>query len=212
MPYRRRAVVYKPKRRVYARKLNDRQKVQVKRLIGTSEEVKAVDSFFSGQDVTAAGTITLLAHPSQGDGISQRNGDIIKLKKLVLNIHLTGADTTNVCRHIIFRWTQNNNVTAPVVTDVLQNLSAASMYNFTSEHQKKVHIVSDRTINFSSGGMNAYTIRGALWGRKLGKKKLTFNAATALGTDQFYSLVITDSVAASHPQMGGYIRMEYCDS
>lgn len=205
MPYRRRG--YR-RRRPRGSKLTKKQKTQVKRLIGNSEELKAVDSTIL-TSVDASGSVILLAHPAQGDGVSFRNGDEIKLKKLIMSLNVVGADTTNICRFIIFRWSQNNNVTSPIVTDVLQTLNAMSMYNYTSVNQGKVFIVYDRVLTFSAYGTNDKLIKGSVWGRRLGKKILHFNAGTTNGTDQFYLLKITDSVAANHPGVAGYIRMEY---
>lgn len=65
------------------------------------------------------------------------------------------------------------------------------------------------TANGSNGDR---LVLGKVWGRKIGKKKLVFNTAGATtGTDQFYLLAISDSTAAPHPSLGGYIRYNYVD-
>lgn len=149
--------------------------------------------------------------PPQGDNVSQRDGDQITIKKIVYNLQMAGADATNIVRVIIFRWSQNNNATVPAVTDVLQSLSPVSMYNYTNERSGKVHVLFDRTASLSLEGTNCITWRGALWGRKIGKKRLIFNATAINGVDQPYILFISDSVAVTHPSITGTLRMEYVD-
>jgi len=203
--------MYKKGNKGYQRKLTPLQKKQVKQLISKEEELKAKDSSVLSS-VDAGGVISKFLVPPQGDGVSDRNGDAIKLKRLRVRLHLIGADSTNVIRAIIFRWNNNDGTTVPVIGDVLQTLSTASQYQYTSDRQNEFHIVADKTFTFSLNGTNAKDWIIAYYGRKLGKKSLTFNAALTTGTDMLYLLLLSDSVAAPHPTVGGTCRLEYTDS
>lgn len=206
--------MYKRKGYTKGKKLNKVQKKQVKRLITGSQELKAKDD---SVNTTAdnAGSLTYFNLPAQGDGLSERSGDQIQLKKLMFRFHITGADTTNIFRVIIFRWSQNNALGAnvPVTTDILQTANVMSFYNYTNEHDTKVRILYDKTITLSvTGDTEVDLIKGSLYGTRLGRKIIDFNAATTLGTNQIYMLMISDSAGIPHPSIKGYWRIEYTDS
>jgi len=203
--------MYKKGNKGYQRKLTPLQKKQVKQLISKDEELKAKDSAIAAA-VDAGGVISKFQVPTQGDGVSDRNGDAIKLKRLRVRLHLIGADSTNVIRAIIFRWNNNDSTSVPVIADVLQTLNAVSQYQYTSDRQNEFHIVADKTFTFSLNGTNAKDWIIAYYGRKLGKKSLIFNASLTTGTDMLYLLLLSDSVASPHPTIGGYCRLEYTDS
>lgn len=195
------------------RKLNRKQKQQVKRLIGRTREIKHVDTSVIS-DITAGGYMFALGAPQQGADSNQRVGNDITLKKLHVSMNFVGADSTNALRFIIFRWSQNNAATTPAGGDVISTSNALGLYNHASIAQGKIHIVFDRLITFSLNGENDKAVRKIIYGRALGKKKLSFNlgSTTTTGTDQFYVYMVSDSVAASHPGAAGYFRLEYTDS
>lgn len=215
MPYRR--ATYTTYKKSYSRKpytgrkLNLRQKKEVKRLIGSDEELKAIDtSVLLGPD--AAGSVIKLTSPPQGDGVSARDGDQIQIKRLRVRLNMIGGDSTNILRVIIFRWAMNDSVAAPTVLDVLQSAGPLSMYQYTSLRQNEFHIVADRTFTFTLNGPNDKLFEAVFYGRRIGKKNVHFNAGLTTGTDQFYLIAISDSVAAPHPSIGGTTRFEYTDS
>lgn len=195
------------------RGLTKGQKKQVKRLISGTQELKARDTFINAAP-TAAGVIQLLNLPAQGLGVSERLADEIILKRLMFRLNVLGADATNIVRCIIFRSSQDNTIGAnfPTPNSVLQNLSTMSLYNFTSDRDNDISVLYDRTITVSAGGTYDIAFRGNLFGKRLGRKKLIFDAAVLTGTGQIYILMISDSVAGPHPTVGGYMRIEYTDS
>lgn len=192
--------------------LNSVQKREVKQLAAIPKELNAIDTTFL-QSIDANGTVTKLVMPAQGDGVSERNGDKIWLKRIRVKLAILNADTTNVFRLILFRWTQDNSIPAnvPLSIDVLQGLNALQQYNFTHKQANQVHIIYDRLLPLSTNGNPIRVIDQVLYGKRLGKKKIIFDAAIVSGTDQIYVLAMSDSVAAPHPNMAGFIRVEYTD-
>lgn len=211
--YRRKRATYRRKRIAGQRKLNPRQKKQVKRLITGTQELKAIDTAVL-QSPTGAGLCQVLTMPSQGDSLSTRDGDEILLKKLSCRLNVISADNTNIVRLIVFRWRADNTTAAnvPIPTNILQNLNATAFYNYTAFRSNEMTILYDKLVALSSTGSQDMIIRRDLYGKNLGKKRITFDAAVITGTDQIYYLLISDSVAAPHPQVGGYFRLEYTDS
>lgn len=194
-------------------KLTDVQKKQVKRLITGVQEVKAIDSTVSGSP-SDTGVISRVLTPAQGDGLSQRSGDQIILKALQFRLSIIGADNTNKVRIIFFRWSQDNSIGAnvPTVNGVLQNIDVMSFYNYTSYKNDRMTILYDRTVSTTFTDANQVVVLHTLYGKKLGRKVLEFNAASTLGTNQIYMLLISDSVAISHPTVTGYMQLRYTDS
>lgn len=194
-------------------KLSVVQKKQVKRLITGVQEIKAIDSTVSGSP-SDTGVISRVLTPAQGDGLSQRSGDQIILKALQFRLSIIGADNTNKVRIIIFRWSQDNSIGAnvPTVNGVLQNIDVMSFYNYTSYKNDRMTILYDRTVSTTFTDANQVVVLHTLYGKKLGRKVLEFNAASTLGTNQIYMLLISDSVAISHPTVTGYMQLRYTDS
>jgi hypothetical protein len=192
--------------------LNSVQKREVKQLASIPKELNAIDTSFL-QSIDANGTVTKLLMPAQGDGVSERNGDKIWLKRIRLRFSMIYGDTTNTFRLILFRWTQDNSIPAnvPSTLDVLQGLNALQQYNFTHKQANQVHIIYDRTLTLSTNGTPNRVIDQVLYGKRLGKKKIIFDAAITTGTDQIYVLAISDSIAVPHPALAGYVRVEYTD-
>lgn len=201
------------RRKRHARGLTKGQKKAVKRLIAGNIELKAIDTGVL-QSPTAAGVIQHITPPAQGLGVSNRVADQITLKRLLFKLNVIGADATNVLRMIIFRTSQDNTVVANIPTplSVLQTLSVMSMYNFTADRDNEIKILYDRTIAVSAGGTYDVALHGNLYGKRLGKKRLIFDAAVTTGTDQIYVLWISDSVAGPHPNVAGTFRLEYTDA
>lgn len=194
-------------------KLSVVQKKQVKRLITGVQEIKAINSTVNGSP-DAAGVISRIQTPAQGDGLSERSGDQILLKALQFRLSVIGADTTNKIRIVIFRWSQDNSIGAnvPTVTGILQNLDVMSFYNYTSYKNDRMTVLYDRTVSTTFTDANQVIVLHTLYGKKLGKKILEFNAASTLGTNQIYMLLISDSVAATHPSVTGFMQLRYTDS
>lgn len=202
---------YRPRTTLAGRKLNYRQKRQVKRLIGNRTETKYHD-FVVNSSITAGGGVSAMVAPAQGIKDTERVGDSIQLKKLVYNLAFSGADTTNIIRFIIVRWSLNSATSSPTVTDILETATPTALYNYDQYNQGKFHVVFDRSFACTAVGWNLYVARGAIWGKKLGRKKMQFNEAATSGLWQFFWLAITDSVAASHPTIVGDMRLEYTDA
>lgn len=203
---------YPARRRVVRqRKLNNRQKTQVKRLIGRRIESKVNDSNVL-QTVDASGTnIQRLAMPTVGDAYNERSGDVITLEKLQWRLNAAAGDTTNTLRMIIFRWLNDSQISTPTVSDILEANNSLAFVDYQSD-QQKMQVLFDRTYALSAQGVPNRIITGSLYGRKLGRKKLTFNQGLTTGVDQIFVYYQSDSVAIPHPGVAGYFRITYSDA
>lgn len=207
------------------RKLNRRQKREVKQLIGRKLESKYIDAInvaYSG--VTNAGTVVSMTYPSQGAGTAQRTGDSIDIRSLEIRYSFTGYDSTNVCRIIVFKWLNDSAVATPTPGYVVDasflgaDTAPHALYNLASIKQREIVICYDRihalknNNNAAIPGNDVVTGRILLTGKKLHRKKLTFGTGAVTGEGQYYVLVISDSAIAGHPKYNLAGRIVYTDA
>lgn len=198
------------------RKLNKRQIRQVKRVVALSSEVKEADAHAAGLSVTSAPVIVQLGAPTQGDsGTDQRIGNVIQVKSLKVKFSIIAADATNFVRIILFRWHQDGGTIAPTTGDVLQSTVLSpwlSPYDENVEHANLVHVIYDRCFALTLAGNGCVAASVTRFGKKLGRKKIVFTSdAVATGTNQIYMLYVSDSVAATHPTLNYYSRVDFMD-
>lgn len=203
--------------RVKGRKLNKRQKRQVKNMIGRNIEHKYKYFDVSATSIDANGVLTSSwTQISQGVQTANRVGDEIMIKQINVNASFIVGDTTNFMRMIIFRWHLDNNVTSPAQGDIIQNTASnvfSSPINQNSVEEKKITIVKDIYFPMSATGSNAAkTFRFKLFGRRLGPKKVYFNPAGTTGFGHVYALFLSDSVAATHPTAAISTETIYTDA
>lgn len=202
------------RKRLKGAKLNPRQKREVKRIVGTAIESKYVDTAVL-LSPSSSGVLQLVSVPSQGTQQGQRSSDTIKLQKMMMRLNFASSDTSNVMRIVVFRWNVDNLITTPSVSDVLYNLATVSPmahYNYPNLEQNKFAILFDKTYALSEQGRPSVVLVHSLYGKKLGKKKLAFNAGAITGKGQIYMLFISDSAGVPHPGVGGYVRLMYEDA
>jgi len=173
---------------------------------------KFVDVGFS-VNVNSIGTIPAgMCQITQGVGVSQRTGDTVFWDSIFINYEFVtqNADIFNTSRIIMFQWHPNSNLSVPVVTDVLQTAVLFSMYDWQFSNQytilyDRVHNQSGTATNPCSSGNQSYL--GNIPFRKGTVRKSQFAPVTALGSEQFYLLLISDSLVAPFPLFNATTRV-----
>lgn len=206
------------RRRPAARKLNTRQRVQVKRMIGKVEEDKFLD-VVTGATAVPSGSGVLLGpytNVPQGDTVNGRTGDVIQHRKVTMKMQLSASDVVNAMRVIVFKWNANDAFDAPTAAKILQDvvsLPYLSPYLDLTVETARFTIMSDRLYSMVTGGDSSLIYRSfTFFGRKLGKKKCTFNPAATTGQGNIYVLAVSDSVAIAHPSIAVSSRLHFTDS
>ena len=206
-------------RRTYVRgmsMLNPRQRTQVKRIMSLRQETKRFVNSVAMTSVLATpavqGSFSVI---SQGTGQTARVGSSIFMKRIRIRMTLQSADIVNSLRVIIFQWRENSANLTPAPTDII-TLSTnpwQSSYNYTHHVAKNFHICYDRTFSLSTIGSPSVIDRMIdLYGKRLGSKHLVYEPATTAGTNQYYMLVVSDSVASPSPAIGTTWEFYYTDS
>lgn len=100
------------------------------------------DAQITSAIVTSSGSITHLSAIPEGDGQSQRTGDLVRAQSLLIRMHIfcnASAANGNTLRVIVFRWFQDS---TPVLTDILN--SATIIANYNMNNKKHFAIMSDK--------------------------------------------------------------------
>jgi len=205
-------------RRRTGRKLNARQRTQVKRIIGKQEEDKFLD-VYTGATSIPSGTGALIGpftNVPQGDTVNGRTGDVIQHRKLECRFQVQSADVVNAIRIILFKWNYNDSFDTPTAIKIIQDTVTQpwlSPLTDLSVESNRYTVLMDRLFtNFNAGDTNMRVWKSTFFGKRLGKKKAVFNPAAGTGVGNIYMLAVSDSIAASHPAVALSTRLHFTDS
>lgn len=178
-------------------------------------QIKFVDVGYN-VNVTSVGTVLAgICNIPQGVTVNQRTGDTVFWRSLYINYDITtqNSDIWNSSRVIIFQWHPNSALLVPNVTDVLQTANMYSMYDWQFSNQ---YTIMYDIMHFQSGLATAPTASGnqghfgPISIRKA-KSRADFAAGVATGSEQFYILVISDSLIAPFPVFTATTRVTYSE-
>lgn len=211
--YRRRA------RAPRGRKLNKREKNEVKRLISVRQELKYHVSQTSALAVGTAGQIFQISDIPQGDTDITRDGDRLMLKKFFVRGSILYSDATNIFRLIFFQWKP---ATTPTIASILLNGPSVApdvWSSYAHDQRQMYNILWDKTWHLE-GNAAAATSPLTPTSQKLFKvtiarrfaKQLQYTAGTTAGTNQIWYLALSDSAAVGHPGITMSVKFHFTDS
>lgn len=217
------------------RKLNRRERLQVKRIVNVGRELKFHQTGTSSGSTSSTFGIAPLSDISQGTTDTTRIGDRITLKSMQLRITFVGSETTavlpadnyNQFRFIVFQWKDRVSGN-PAVADLLLNgpsgaVDIWSMLNH--DNRQNYNILLDKTItcvnNSSTAavvpvtGYQANHVQHRVWNFNFKKinKQLQYVAASATdGTNRLFYLMGGDSSATPHQSYFFMAKLFYYDA
>lgn len=176
---------------------------------------KFVDLAQVGVSISSIGAILPGICPiTQGIGASQRTGDTVFWRNIYINYTLVtqNADVFSTARIILFQWHPNSTIIAPTVQDVLQTANNLSMYDWQFSNQfailyDRVHIQSGTASVPADSGNQGYF--GSINFSKGTALKALYSPGVITGSEQFYLLVISDSLIAPFPTFNAITRVVY---
>jgi len=187
------------------------------RQLTTQPAFKYVDTFGSNINIMSTGTVLPgLVQVAQGTGVSARVGNRVYAEKLFLNFNIVQANTdiTSQVRIMIWQWHPNSSFFTPTVLDFLETVNdVQSMYNW--EFSDQADPIFDQIYFLAGTATNPTTSSHAGFYGEIplnrARKTLEFTGASALGANQFYLLVISDSLVAPFPVLDYTTRFVYRD-
>lgn len=219
------------RRRVVGKKLNKRQRREVKTMVLRNQELKHLTHDSTGfNDVTTTGTITgAIADIANNVGGSARVGDsIMWAGSMKFRIQFTGSlgagsEEYNTVRLIIFQW---HPVSTPNIASILSqgpvsSFDVYSNYNFDNRQQYK--ILLDKTYNLINvNGLTAVaTAFPDTYARqfnftislKRARKMVQYSPTGGLtGTNRIYLILLSDSSVGPHPKAAYASQVFYRDA
>lgn len=211
--------------RVYKRKYRKKKRMgkalatkkYVTRLLRRTIETKYHDASYDNA-VTASGTIVavpLTAIPL-GTTDYERIGDKTTIRSIKIRLQFTIAtgDAYNMLRLIIFQWYPNSSQVTPVVSNILASIMGSSdsyLSFYVHDLQNQYHVLYDKTMYVDNVRNQQYTLIKKLK-LKYAKKTLNFLAGTTEASNHVYVLLLSDSTAATHPEVSYFTRVWYDDS
>lgn len=201
------------------RKLNKREKNEVKRLIAVRQELKFYVSQTSVQTVSSSGVLFQLTNMAQGDTDQDRDGDRLMLKKFFVRGAVQYADVTNLFRIIFFQWKP---ASTPTISSILlpgPSTAPDVWSSYAHDSRQQFNILWDKTWHLE-GNASAATAPLTPSSQKLFKvsisrrfaKQLQYAGGTTTGTNQIYYLAVSDSAAVSHPTVTMSVKFHFTDS
>lgn len=134
------------------------------------------------------------------------------LSSIDIRGYLTKADTTNKVRLIVFQWKVPMQYHTPTAANILENyagdgtLDLVRDYNY--DNRKSFRILYDKLYSMNS------TVESVLIKTRLRRftKKLQYDGAGTNHQNGVYVMLLSDSAAASHPQLDLKVTKYYTDS
>jgi len=196
-----RALRYKFNR--HQRKLNPRQKVQVKRLIGNRIERKFDISSFAAT-VVVAGTLNDHFTPAQGDSDGNRSGDEARLSSCHFKLQLlkdpASVSAFEFVRLIFFQWKPSTQFVSPTVASILLTDATTGAVSYRSHYQVDTkdmfHILYDRTFHMTGAtattlGDSCAQFHRGIVPLKKARKNVQFYNGGINGSGKIFSLLIS---------------------
>lgn len=221
------------------RVLSQREKLQVKRMIGENIELKYVNSYLTSAASTSTPIITGCTDVAQGDGDSDRNGDRLKLVgTLELRARMqsdiaTGDVTQSVSyiRMILFQWhptSESGGATEPTAANVLLNgpSGAPDILSFYNHDQRQnfailydeVHKLTGIAYGAASAisgnsGICQYVSRKVPLAKKVRAQMQYQAASTVTATNHIYMMTMSNLAAdAQNPTLIWNVKIFYRDA
>lgn len=202
MPY------YKNTKKTVDAKQTKAIKALERKLQAEVKELVQVQTAFS---VTNTGNVLNLVPIAQGDGISQREGNAIRLKSLTMRHafqHNIAGDINQFVRVILFCDKQQIADTSPSVTDVLETASYLAPYSLASKG--RFSILHDKYFR-----LNANTHNGLAMTKKRKMTQLVrynSSATTDIQKNGIYILLISSQATANYPADEFQTNVKYIDN
>lgn len=221
------------------RALSEREKQQVKRLIGENIELKFVNSFLTSAASTSTPIITGCTDIAQGDTDSNRNGDRVKLAgtlelRASMQVDVATGDVTQTLpfiRFILFQWhptSESGGATEPTAANVLLNgpTGAPDVWAFYNHDQRQnysiiydeVHRLNGIAIG-GAGGLSGNSAMSQYISRKVPltravRLQMQYQAASTVNaTNHIYMMTMSNLAAdAQNPTIVWNVKIFFRDA
>lgn len=179
-----------------ARKLNKRQRSDVKRLIALNQEPKYFPVYAGYASVNTSGTITKWTTIPQGDTNITRDGQEIVFKSIDLRYSVFSSAAAvmigNAFRIIVFQWRPDDNLDNPGLSQILDSSFTQPCFApYNHNTRQKFKVLYDRLHAVYNGGVGEKAFHALIPAKKANKHIRYVTGNT--GTNMIFVLVISDA-------------------
>lgn len=212
------SVRYYRRRRVFKKALPEKQKKVIKHMIDKAIDLNIEDKyitqdFAAGFNMIQGGTIFMVDVPTLGTSVSQRTGDVIRLKRFEMRYNIDSpVNADAITRVIVGQW-RSKSPTSPTIPDILvlnSNTLLASVESLYNDVLKSSYkILYDKTHDASS--VNGFKYKHVTISNKL-IKKLEINPGSTVAYNQIFMIIISNTPPANYPVIHANIRTYFEDA
>lgn len=192
-------------------KTENRVKTIVKKELRNNSEWKHFTNAYTNT-ISTAGSVTSVSEVPQGDTDTTRDGDMIQVSSMNYRYSVQSADSENLIRIIFFQW--HTSLAVPGVTNVLNipvGYEELAMYE-TDQAGHEFKILYDQTHALNAQYSGAVDQRVFIGKVQIPRKKVQYRGGGLNGSNKVYALIISDSVAISHPTIKLVTKLNYMDN
>lgn len=196
-----------------SRKMYNIAKTAVRRMA----ETKFHETSQLAQNVDYSGSLWDLTNMAQSATDTTRNGDQVTVKTLQMRASYTFGTSPNEMRLIVFQWLVDDNVDAPIATDILSSVGSAlaTLAPFQHDNASNYRVLYD-TGPLSTDTYNTHKVFRKiylpLYKMKKCVKKVKFDGGSTYGTNHLYLLAISNDGAATYPTLNFWAKFNYIDN
>lgn len=193
-------------------------KTQVTKMLRNYLEPKYHDYTFDNIGVLPNMPCTDIAAVPQGDGVTARNGDKIKLLSLTGQFNFFAGDSSfATLRMVAFAWRPDSDPDLPTQAEIFQNVNAListylnplSSLNHRNIRSRKIVVLSDKLMHIDTAGGQVRTFRLRHTFRK--KHIITYAGAFLTGQYKIYIIFLSEGGVLTPPGIRGYTRLNFTD-
>lgn len=187
----------------------------IKQVIAQSAEKKYFIDSAGPTSVSNTGQSFTLCDVPQGDGQSERLGNRVNLKQLLVNWNMAGGDNYQMFRLMVI---QQTDTTAPGLTNIFSNANTAlaPLSQYVNDQISNIRVLYDSGAISQYGSGSSFNKSGKIRinfaTKKNAMKSVNYEAdANVDGPGAVRLYVISDSGTATHPNFGYVSKLLYTD-
>lgn len=180
------------------------------------QDIKYLPYTLGAVSVPIGGNQYKVTPPTQGVTYSQRIADEYQIQSIEGRFGIIAGDATNFCRIIMFQWFPDDNLDPPTLVGgvILSDMGVnppLSPLTAIPQYRKKFKILLDKCVGLGTGGGPGQTVVPFFIPGSALRRTIINQGVAALGSNNIYYQVHTDSVAVPNPNFSMSMNTFFTD-
>lgn len=175
-------------------------------------EPKYLDTSAVAQSVSTSGTFAYLTLLNNGTTDITRIGDMISLHSIDMRWSAIVADATNIVRVVLIQWNPDTTIETPTYNAVFAGAGSPVNSPFNHDGNKKFTVVYDKRVFLSTAiGTAGDAVYIMATNSKL-NNRIQFISGSQNSMGGLYLILLSDSIASTHPTVDYSVRINWYDA